>query len=86
MAYYELSLITRLKFMMGKISQKKTKIVKKPKPHSGKAKNPEAKMQQGMIFNTGVGQHILKNPLIITSMLDKAGLKNTDTVLEVCET
>ena len=25
----------------------------------------------GMRFNTNLGQHILKNPLIITSMIDK---------------
>jgi len=25
----------------------------------------------GLIFNKGIGQHILKNPLVITSMVDK---------------
>uniref|UniRef100_A0A6A7FXU9 rRNA adenine N(6)-methyltransferase n=1 Tax=Hirondellea gigas TaxID=1518452 RepID=A0A6A7FXU9_9CRUS len=39
--------------------------------------------QQGLVFNTSIGQHILKNPLIITNMLDKAAVKSTDTVLEV---
>ncbi|MCL4133675.1 UNVERIFIED_CONTAM: hypothetical protein GTU68_045825 [Idotea baltica] len=38
---------------------------------------------QGLVFNTDLGQHILKNPLVINSMLDKAALKPTDTVLEV---
>lgn len=29
------------------------------------------------------GQHILKNPLVVTSMVQKAALKGTDTVLEI---
>lgn len=40
-------------------------------------------MAQGIRFNKDFGQHILKNPLIITSMIDKAALKPTDTVLEI---
>ncbi|KAF0303221.1 putative dimethyladenosine transferase [Amphibalanus amphitrite] len=39
--------------------------------------------QQGLMFNTDLGQHILKNPLIIQSMVDKAALRSTDVVLEV---
>lgn len=37
----------------------------------------------GIMFNKTFGQHILKNPLIITSMLDKAALRSTDVVLEI---
>lgn len=37
----------------------------------------------GIQFNKDFGQHILKNPLIITSMLDKAGLRPTDVALEI---
>lgn len=37
----------------------------------------------GIVFNKDFGQHILKNPLIITSMLEKSALRNTDTVLEI---
>lgn len=37
----------------------------------------------GIQFNKDFGQHILKNPLIITSMLDKAGLRPTDIALEI---
>lgn len=37
----------------------------------------------GMRFNTGIGQHILKNPLIVVSMVEKAGIRPTDEVLEV---
>ncbi|RHZ84851.1 hypothetical protein Glove_74g244 [Diversispora epigaea] len=35
------------------------------------------------LFNKNLGQHILKNPLVSQSIVEKAGLKNTDTVLEV---
>ena len=38
---------------------------------------------QGLRFNTNLGQHILKNPLIVQSMVDKAALRSTDTVLEI---
>nr|XP_009860180.2 probable dimethyladenosine transferase [Ciona intestinalis] len=41
------------------------------------------KQVTGIMFNTGVGQHILKNPLIINGMVEKAALKATDTVLEI---
>ncbi|XP_053303997.1 probable dimethyladenosine transferase [Spea bombifrons] len=38
---------------------------------------------QGVMFNTGIGQHILKNPLIVNSIIDKAAIRPTDVVLEV---
>lgn len=38
---------------------------------------------QGVMFNTGIGQHILKNPLIVNSIIDKAAVRPTDVVLEV---
>nr|CAG4638566.1 EOG090X08Z3 [Cyclestheria hislopi] len=38
---------------------------------------------QGLQFNTNLGQHILKNPLIVQSMVEKAALRSTDTVLEI---
>ena len=37
----------------------------------------------GLMFNTDLGQHILKNPLVIQSMVEKAALRSTDVVLEV---
>ncbi|XP_077203334.1 dimethyladenosine transferase isoform X2 [Paroedura picta] len=37
----------------------------------------------GIRFNTGLGQHILKNPLIVNSIVEKAALRPTDIVLEV---
>eukprot|EP00980_Cylindrotheca_fusiformis_P005165 scaffold1101_cov123-Cylindrotheca_fusiformis.AAC.3 len=33
--------------------------------------------------NTGIGQHFLKNPAIVTSIIQKAGVKSTDIVLEI---
>lgn len=63
--------------MHREVSRVSTKAgVKGAKPASGAP-------AQGLVFNTDLGQHILKNPLVITSMLEKAGLKATDTVLEV---
>ena len=37
----------------------------------------------GINFNTAVGQHILKNPGVITRMIEKSKLRATDKVLEV---
>eukprot|EP00298_Acanthocystis_sp_HF-20_P008939 c18002_g1_i1.p1 GENE.c18002_g1_i1~~c18002_g1_i1.p1 ORF type:complete len:340 (+),score=115.21 c18002_g1_i1:39-1022(+) len=34
-------------------------------------------------FAKSLGQHILKNPMIIQGIVDKAALRNTDTVLEI---
>ena len=39
--------------------------------------------RQAMVFNTGLGQHILKNPLVVQSLVEKAALRQTDTVLEI---
>ncbi|EDW53305.1 probable dimethyladenosine transferase [Drosophila sechellia] len=39
--------------------------------------------KQGIVFNKDFGQHILKNPLVITTMLEKAALRATDVVLEI---
>ncbi|XP_034488969.1 probable dimethyladenosine transferase [Drosophila innubila] len=39
--------------------------------------------KQGIVFNKDFGQHILKNPLVITTMLEKAAMRGTDVVLEI---
>ncbi|XP_071172737.1 probable dimethyladenosine transferase isoform X1 [Mytilus edulis] len=54
----------------------KEKTVKKSRQHQDVQK-------QGINFNKDFGQHILKNPLIVTSMVEKAALRTTDVVLEV---
>ncbi|KXJ19210.1 probable dimethyladenosine transferase [Exaiptasia diaphana] len=56
----------------------KVKAEKKSRKH-----NESQPYQQGLRFQTEHGQHILKNPLIITSLVEKAGLRSTDTVLEI---
>ncbi|NXP09662.1 DIM1 transferase, partial [Thinocorus orbignyianus] len=37
----------------------------------------------GILFNTAAGQHILKNPLVVNSIIEKAALRRTDVILEV---
>ncbi|KAK7100157.1 dimethyladenosine transferase-like [Littorina saxatilis] len=55
-----------------------------PKVRSAKRSRQHQEVQkQGINFNTTLGQHILKNPMIITSMVEKSGVLPTDTVLEV---
>lgn len=39
--------------------------------------------RQGIQFNKDFGQHILKNPLIIQNMIEKAAIRPTDIVLEI---
>ncbi|EDO44370.1 predicted protein [Nematostella vectensis] len=56
----------------------KVKAEKKYRQHS-----QSEPYKQGLRFQTEHGQHILKNPLVITSLVDKAGLRSTDTVLEI---
>eukprot|EP00049_Salpingoeca_infusionum_P018971 m.359569 g.359569 ORF g.359569 m.359569 type:complete len:315 (-) comp18629_c0_seq1:132-1076(-) len=36
-----------------------------------------------LVFNKDFGQHILKNPLIIQGIVDKAAIRSSDTVLEI---
>lgn len=39
--------------------------------------------KQGIMFNKDFGQHILKNPMIIQTMVEKAAMRPTDVVLEI---
>jgi 18S rRNA (adenine1779-N6/adenine1780-N6)-dimethyltransferase len=41
------------------------------------------KKNQGFTFNTGLGQHILRNPLIIKTIVEKSSIKASDVVLEI---
>ncbi|EPY26153.1 18S rRNA (adenine1779-N6/adenine1780-N6)-dimethyltransferase [Angomonas deanei] len=36
-----------------------------------------------MVFNKGFGQHILKNPLVISAIVEKSAIKSTDVVMEI---
>ena len=44
---------------------------------------PAPLQQTGIEFHKSKGQHILKNPLVVQSIVDKAGIKSTDVVLEI---
>ena len=62
------------------------KVRKQPKKVKPKGGNQVAKpgASQGLVFNTsGYGQHILKNPQVVQSMVEKAGIQKTDTILEI---
>lgn len=51
---------------------------------SGSSNSDRTRSGQGFVFNTaGLGQHILKNPLIIKTIIEKANIRPSDTVLEI---
>jgi len=55
-----------------------------PKEKAQKKSRIHGEMQkQGIQFNKDFGQHILKNPLIVNSMVEKSALRPSDVVLEV---
>ena len=59
-------------------------MVKIKKGLKGKGKGEGgAKNTQAMQFNHSLGQHILKNPLVVAALVEKSALRNTDTVLEI---
>lgn len=53
-----------------------------PKVKKEKAARSES-TTQGLVFNKSFGQHILKNPLVVNSMVEKSAIKSTDVVLEI---
>jgi 18S rRNA (adenine1779-N6/adenine1780-N6)-dimethyltransferase len=54
-----------------------------PKSAKKAKKNETGVRAQGFEFNKSYGQHILKNPLIIKSIVEKANITPTDIVLEI---
>jgi len=48
-----------------------------------KSRQHKEVQKQGIHFQKELGQHILKNPLIIQGLIDKAAIRSTDIVLEV---
>jgi len=58
-------------------------MVKIKKKEGRGRKEGGAKNTQSMQFNHALGQHILKNPLIVQALVDKSALRSTDTVLEI---
>ncbi|KAF5741528.1 putative dimethyladenosine transferase [Tripterygium wilfordii] len=57
----------------GKIKKEKTKGARAPSAH----------YQGGISFHKSKGQHILKNPLLVDSIVQKSGIMSTDVILEV---
>ncbi|XAR54434.1 18S rRNA (adenine(1779)-N(6)/adenine(1780)-N(6))-dimethyltransferase [Bertholletia excelsa] len=58
--------------------------MKKEKPRRGgeaAAGNPH--YQGGIQFHKSKGQHILRNPLLIDTIVQKSGIKSTDVILEI---
>jgi len=55
-----------------------------PKEKAQKKSRTHGEVQkQGIQFNKDFGQHILKNPLIVNSMVEKSALRPSDVVLEI---
>ncbi|OMH85170.1 Dimethyladenosine transferase [Zancudomyces culisetae] len=67
-----------------KLSTTTTSNKKKPYDRSnGGSGNSEDQRHFGPLFNKNLGQHILKNPLVAQTIVDKAEIKPSDIVLEV---
>ncbi|KAG9140140.1 hypothetical protein Leryth_015766 [Lithospermum erythrorhizon] len=56
--------------------------MRKEKPQRGGG-GGGAHYQGGITFHKSKGQHILKNPLLVDSIIQKSGIKSTDVVLEI---
>lgn len=56
--------------------------IRKEKPQKGGA-GGATHFQGGIPFHKSKGQHILKNPLLVDSIIQKSGIKPTDTILEI---
>jgi len=52
-------------------------------PKVKRERQTKALRNQGIQFSKSYGQHILKNPLVINTIIEKAALKPTDIVLEI---
>ena len=53
----------------------KVKSAKRSGGKSASGSSEAASGRQGMVFNTGLGQHILKNPLVVQGIIDKSALR-----------
>lgn len=65
---------------MGKVARKKFSTAPNP---TGAKVAAEKNLNSVFKFNTDLGQHILKNPLVAQGIVDKADIRPSDTVLEV---
>ncbi|KAJ0716570.1 putative 18S rRNA (adenine(1779)-N(6)/adenine(1780)-N(6))-dimethyltransferase [Helianthus annuus] len=57
--------------------------IRKEKPSRGGAAGSSNHYQGGIQFHKSKGQHILKNPLLVDSIIQKAGINSTDVILEI---
>ncbi|GJZ94687.1 ribosomal RNA small subunit methyltransferase [Tanacetum coccineum] len=57
--------------------------IRKEKPSRGAAVGSSNHYQGGIQFHKSKGQHILKNPLLVDAIVQKAGINSTDVVLEI---
>uniref|UniRef100_A0A2P2IWA1 rRNA adenine N(6)-methyltransferase n=2 Tax=Rhizophora mucronata TaxID=61149 RepID=A0A2P2IWA1_RHIMU len=48
-----------------------------------KVKAASSHFQGGISFHKSKGQHILKNPLLVDTIVQKSGIKSTDVILEI---
>jgi 18S rRNA (adenine1779-N6/adenine1780-N6)-dimethyltransferase len=62
---------------------KSNNVTSRAKQPSANGTGKKIQQRQAIRFNKDFGQHILKNPMIITGMVDKAAIKPTDIVLEI---
>ena len=56
------------------------------KKNKNKNKQPQIKTVSGAVsfgMQKSKGQHLLKNPMILSEIINKSGIKSTDTVLEI---
>ena len=70
---------------MGSCKKKKNQVQKLSKQKLRTiAHSDEIKQSTSVRFNKDFGQHILKNPLVVTAMVEKAALRPTDVVSTFC--
>jgi len=62
---------------------KKERVKRRMVPTEAGEGEGGGKKNQGFTFNTNIGQHILKNPLIIKTIVEKSAIKASDIVLEI---
>lgn len=58
-------------------------VAKKVRDGLKNAAGAERKGVHSIEFHKSKGQHILKNPLVVDSIIQKAGVQSTDVVLEI---
>ena len=57
--------------------------IMKEKPKAKGGAGTSAPYQGGISFHKSKGQHILKNPMLVDTIVQKSGIKSTDTILEI---